>query len=174
MSCTDYDFVCNVGFFRCQQPEDVMARELVPGDVVLIKSGDRIPADCRLVHAADLFVDESRCNDSSSKRPLALHDSTNTHRLTPRPISANAVLTMEANRLAVSVAKSSYGLVPRRVTLQYNMMPINRLFKRSAGVTRHLTRTFASRRPTRNLSNGDVMFALLAMGAVLWYFIHAV
>lgn len=37
-----------------------MARELVPGDVVLLKSGDRIPADCRLVGAADLFVDESR------------------------------------------------------------------------------------------------------------------
>lgn len=38
-----------------------MARELVPGDVVLLKSGDRIPADCRLVEAADLYVDESRC-----------------------------------------------------------------------------------------------------------------
>ncbi|CAM9731739.1 unnamed protein product, partial [Hapterophycus canaliculatus] len=38
---------------------DVMARDLVPGDVVLVKSGDRIPADCRLVQAADLFVDES-------------------------------------------------------------------------------------------------------------------
>jgi len=38
-----------------------MARELVPGDVVLVKSGDRIPADCRLMEAADLFVDESRC-----------------------------------------------------------------------------------------------------------------
>lgn len=43
------------------QTIELMARELVPGDVVLIKSGDRIPADCRLVQAADLFVDESRC-----------------------------------------------------------------------------------------------------------------
>lgn len=38
-----------------------MARDLVPGDVVLIKSGDRIPADCRVVEAAGLSVDESRC-----------------------------------------------------------------------------------------------------------------
>ncbi|CAM9720643.1 unnamed protein product [Pylaiella littoralis] len=44
---------------RGGKAEDVMARELVPGDVVLVKSGDRIPADCRLVQAADLFVDES-------------------------------------------------------------------------------------------------------------------
>lgn len=48
-------------FWRCEQAVDVMARELIPGDVVLVKSGDRIPADCRLVQAADLFVDESRC-----------------------------------------------------------------------------------------------------------------
>ncbi|CBJ31177.1 testis secretory pathway calcium transporting ATPase [Ectocarpus siliculosus] len=45
--------------FRGGKASDVMARELVPGDVVLVKSGDRIPADCRLVQAADLFVDES-------------------------------------------------------------------------------------------------------------------
>ena len=38
-----------------------MARDLVPGDMVVVKSGDRIPADCRLVEAADLIVDESRC-----------------------------------------------------------------------------------------------------------------
>eukprot|EP00903_Cladosiphon_okamuranus_P015918 g14703.t1 len=38
---------------------DVLARELVPGDIVLVKSGDRIPADCRVVQTADLFVDES-------------------------------------------------------------------------------------------------------------------
>ncbi|CAN0322180.1 unnamed protein product, partial [Ectocarpus fasciculatus] len=44
---------------RGGKASDVMARELVPGDVVLVKSGDRIPADCRLVQAADLFVDES-------------------------------------------------------------------------------------------------------------------
>lgn len=59
----------------CAQAADVMARELVPGDVVLVKSGDRVPADCRLMQAADLFVDESRCAafrlaqaDSSDRR----------------------------------------------------------------------------------------------------------
>lgn len=51
---------------RCGQAADVLARELVPGDVVLVKSGDRVPADCRLVQAADLFVDESRCAHSLS------------------------------------------------------------------------------------------------------------
>uniref|UniRef100_A0A915Q3G5 Calcium-transporting ATPase n=1 Tax=Setaria digitata TaxID=48799 RepID=A0A915Q3G5_9BILA len=36
-----------------------LARELVPGDVVLLSVGDRIPADLRLFEACDLQVDES-------------------------------------------------------------------------------------------------------------------
>lgn len=47
--------------FGCKQIADLMARELVPGDIVLVKSGDRVPADCRLIESADLIVDESRC-----------------------------------------------------------------------------------------------------------------
>lgn len=37
----------------------VPAEELVPGDVVLVEAGDRIPADGRLVAAASLEIDES-------------------------------------------------------------------------------------------------------------------
>lgn len=36
-----------------------MARELVPGDVVFLNVGDRVPADCRLFEAIDLAIDES-------------------------------------------------------------------------------------------------------------------
>ncbi|KAM3720250.1 Calcium-transporting ATPase type 2C member [Dirofilaria immitis] len=36
-----------------------LARELVPGDIVLLNIGDRIPADSRLFEAYDLQVDES-------------------------------------------------------------------------------------------------------------------
>uniref|UniRef100_A0A803SRY6 Calcium-transporting ATPase n=1 Tax=Anolis carolinensis TaxID=28377 RepID=A0A803SRY6_ANOCA len=36
-----------------------LARELVPGDVVCLSMGDRVPADLRLIEVTDLLVDES-------------------------------------------------------------------------------------------------------------------
>ncbi len=38
---------------------EIDAEELVPGDIVLLESGDRVPADLRLLHAHDLQLDES-------------------------------------------------------------------------------------------------------------------
>ncbi len=44
---------------------DVPATELVPGDIVLLESGDRVPADARLVHAAALRVEEASLTGES-------------------------------------------------------------------------------------------------------------
>ncbi len=40
-------------------PIEINAEELVPGDVVLLESGDRVPADLRLVQVNNLAIDES-------------------------------------------------------------------------------------------------------------------
>jgi len=55
----------------------VPAREVVPGDVVLLSPGDRVPADLRLVEASGLEVDESMLTGESlpvAKRPGAEHE----------------------------------------------------------------------------------------------------
>ncbi|XP_044006529.1 calcium-transporting ATPase type 2C member 1 isoform X4 [Aphidius gifuensis] len=39
--------------------ESFLARDLVPGDIVLLNIGDRVPADIRIYEAIDLAIDES-------------------------------------------------------------------------------------------------------------------
>lgn len=45
-----------------------LARELVPGDVVSLSMGDRIPADLRVIEAVDLQIDESSFTGENEPR----------------------------------------------------------------------------------------------------------
>ncbi len=53
----------------------ISATMLVPGDLVLFHTGDRIPADLRITHAADLTIDESNLtgeNEPVTKSPQTI------------------------------------------------------------------------------------------------------
>ena len=44
---------------RDGEEEKIPARDLVPGDIILLQTGDRIPADSRLTEAVNLKIDEA-------------------------------------------------------------------------------------------------------------------
>ena len=50
---------------RNDQKQVISSRELVPGDLVLLSSGDKVPADLRLIEIRDLQVDESALTGES-------------------------------------------------------------------------------------------------------------
>jgi Ca2+-transporting ATPase len=50
---------------RGSQRQEVPAHQLVPGDIVLLEAGNKVPADLRLIHTAQLHVDESALTGES-------------------------------------------------------------------------------------------------------------
>ena len=48
-----------VSVVRGESPNDVPAEEIVPGDIILLSAGAVVPADCLILEAKDLFVDEA-------------------------------------------------------------------------------------------------------------------
>jgi len=60
---------------RDGEPVKVQAAEIVPGDILLLKAGNRIPADLRLVESYGLAIDESPLTGESApvdKHPAAI------------------------------------------------------------------------------------------------------
>jgi Ca2+-transporting ATPase len=56
---------------------NVLAEDLVPGDIIKVHSGDRVPADCRVIKCSGLMVDESSLTGESEpkcKQQNALND----------------------------------------------------------------------------------------------------
>jgi Ca2+-transporting ATPase len=54
---------------RGGKEESIDSISLVPGDIVLLEAGSRVPADCRLIEAANLEVDEAALTGES--RPVS-------------------------------------------------------------------------------------------------------
>lgn len=50
---------------RSGEVHQIPSVEIVPGDIVLLQSGDKVPADLRLIHCRDLQVDESTLTGES-------------------------------------------------------------------------------------------------------------
>ncbi|KAG2109397.1 uncharacterized protein F5147DRAFT_798654 [Suillus discolor] len=57
---------CHV--IRDQCDIHILANELVPGDIVALSSGDRVPADMRIIKAVDLEIDESSLTGETNAR----------------------------------------------------------------------------------------------------------
>jgi Ca2+-transporting ATPase len=50
---------------RDGEKSEVLVQDIVPGDIVLVEAGDRIPSDCRIIESMSLKVDEAALTGES-------------------------------------------------------------------------------------------------------------
>ncbi|MBD3375884.1 HAD-IC family P-type ATPase [candidate division KSB1 bacterium] len=64
---------------REDKEHEIEARDVVPGDVVILKTGSRVPADARLIESEELQIDESALtgeSDPAQKEPGSVEKDT--------------------------------------------------------------------------------------------------
>jgi cation-transporting ATPase I len=66
---------------RMGEQVEVRVHELVVGDVIVLGSGDRVPADARLIESESLEVDEAALTGESLPVPKAARDSSDAGRV---------------------------------------------------------------------------------------------
>jgi cation-transporting P-type ATPase I len=88
----------------------VPAAEVVPGDVVVLASGDAVPADCRLLSADNLEVDESSLTGESlpvAKSPDPMNASAAVADRTSMLYQGTAVAAGEAEAVVVAAGRDT-------------------------------------------------------------------
>lgn len=78
---------------RDNEEKEIPASELVPGDIVVVRTGDKIPADCRIIEAVNLKAEEAPLTGESV--PVEKVD---------RPVPADASLGDRRNMIFMGTA----------------------------------------------------------------------
>jgi magnesium-transporting ATPase (P-type) len=109
---------------RDGQRREIAAEELVPGDIVLLASGDKVPADLRLIEVRSLRLEEAVLTGESV--PAEKH---------ARPVGADAVVGDRAC-IAHSGTLVTYGQAAGIVVATGNVTEIGRISELMAEVER--------------------------------------
>jgi magnesium-transporting ATPase (P-type) len=144
---------------RDGQRREITAAELVPGDIVLLASGDRVPADLRLLRGKNLRIDEAVLTGESVPVEKAI-----------APVAADATVG-DRTSMAYAGTVATYGQATGVVVATGSSTEIGRIGALVAGVTElatPLTRKldqFARRITGFILAGGALTFAF-------GYFVH--
>ncbi len=100
--------------------QEIPIDEVVPGDVVLLKAGSVVPADCRLLEASRLFVDEASLTGEgfyAEKSPGSLPENLPIAKRTDMLFMGTHVVSGVAKaEVVVTGVKTEFGKISTRLT----------------------------------------------------------
>lgn len=149
---------------RDGQWQQVPAEQLVPGDVIKIRSGDRVPADLRLLDTTELRIEESALTGES--QPVAKQT---------EPVAPDAALG-DRSCLAFSgtLVTSGRGIaVVTAIGAATEIGQINQLLSEVQGITTPLTRQMNQFGRYLALVIALLALLMLAVGMLLHDYSHA-
>ena len=147
---------------RNHQPHDVSRSEIVPGDVLVIEEGVQIPADARLIEAAEMSVDLSSLTGESQPKRRITDPVTDGHLLDiPNLVFAGTPVLSGRGKAVVFATgmQTEFGKIARLSTsVETGLSPLQTEIAEVTHVVALLS-----------LAMGGVFFAIgLSMGLGLW------
>jgi len=151
----------NISVMRQGKVSALAAEQLVPGDLLLLAEGDRIPADCRVVEAEQLLVNNAPLTGEA--QPVGLSSEPSELRLTDSPnIAFAGCLVLRGNGRGVVI---STGLRTEFGKLAHMAQAIRRTISPLERQTAHMVRTLT----VIAVSLGTLFFVYgVASGRPLW------
>lgn len=139
------------------------AEQLVPGDLVKIRSGDRVPADLRLLDTTELRIEEAALTGES--QPVAKHTS---------PVTADAALgDRHCMAFSGTLVTSGRGIaVVTAIGVATEIGQINQLLSEVQGITTPLTRQMQQFGRYLTLVIALLALLMLAVGMLLHDYSH--
>jgi P-type Ca2+ transporter type 2C len=130
---------------RDDEERDVAARDLVPGDLILLQPGDRVPADARLAEAVNLRLDEAALTGESlptEKQTTALPGAQRAVADRTNMVFAGTTVAYGRGRAVVvatgmrtefgGIAHLLQDIEPTKTPLQTNLDHVGRILARAA------------------------------------------
>ncbi|MDO8471824.1 MAG: cation-transporting P-type ATPase [bacterium] len=125
---------------RNRELKTIAASELVPGDIILLTAGDRVPADARLMNGVGLEVDESSLTGESLpqlkeaktiKQPHRLLDLTNTVLMGTHVVRGRGVALVVATGITTQIGIINQSIAQAKT-------PVSPLQEQIAGFTKKI------------------------------------
>jgi magnesium-transporting ATPase (P-type) len=95
----------------------IPSEDLVVGDIVFIKSGDKIPADCRIIHVESLRVDQSLVTGEAEPIELQVEALENQPPLDAKNLIFNGTLAVEGSGIGVVIRTGDESMIGSIVVL---------------------------------------------------------
>ncbi len=135
---------------RGGERRQITATELVPGDIVLLQSGDKVPADVRILYSRELQIDESALTGES----VPVHKLSNLL-LQDTPLS-------DRMNMAYSSTLVTYGVATGAVVATGNSTEVGRINKLIASAD--ILATPLTKKITR--FSGLLLYVILGLGVI--------